>query len=306
MAINVSQPNGSKKEDILYFHATIRAGKERVKITCLDEEQSIDDMKIDIEDLPDYPKFEQGTSIEDCQVIYDKAEDKVLAINPWNGIFEAVGIDLGPRPEEGADPHPNIQEKEGQDGKPYMDKSFHEVFKILDKHEYDGFFYGTTPRLFLKDKFYERPDGMTDIGGTQKSRWTVRLQKMVSEQKLGEEDIPWPEDGNVLPVLLERLLENEVRVRLVFENGWINSLTGIAGRKVVVDDIEDEDETPKKKSKKVVDEVDEEFPPVKETPKSKNGTKAHIVNSKVSAPNVSKLVKSSKVKQSHAEEEDDL
>ena len=246
MAIKISQPKGSKSSDILYFHAKIKSGNQKIRITNLDENQDIDDLKIAFEDLPKFPKIPENYEVAHCSVIYDRENAQVLAINPWRGVFEAIGSDIGPRPSgEDSDPIAEEKDKVGNDGKPYVERKFFEVFKITDKQENGGFFFGTTPRAYFQDKFYERADGMTDISGTSKSRWTVKLQDMVIEQGLGDEDIPWPDSGNVLPDLLERLLDNKRKVRLTFKDGWIDSILGIGDNlQVKFEESDEEDDLP--------------------------------------------------------------
>lgn len=229
MAIkNVPTSNG-EKGNILYLHAMIRTGEQRAIIHDLntEEDKRLDDFKVSMEDLPTYPKLPTKSTLDECQVIWDADNEKVLAINPYVGVFTAVGTALGPRPDgEDSDPKAQVVEKEGyKGGKPYTVKNFHEVFKITDK---DSVFYGSTPRLFLQDKFVATSDGMAGYSGTEKSKWTVRLAKFGDTQGLFDEDITMPKDGNVLPILEKRIQNNKREVQLVFEGGFINTLLPVA------------------------------------------------------------------------------
>jgi len=216
-----SEGNGN----ILYIHAKVRTGERTALIHDLnnEEDKRLEDFKVSMEDLPLYPKLPAKFTLDECQVIYDGDNEKVLAINPYVGVFTAVGTALGPRPDgEDGEPKAALVEKEGyKGGKPYTVKNFHEIFKITDK---DSVFYGSTPRLFLQDKFVATSDGMAGYSGTEKSKWTTRLAKFGETQGLFDEDITMPKDGNVLPILEQRIQNNEREVQLVFEGGFINTL----------------------------------------------------------------------------------
>lgn len=221
---NVKSTN-DEKGNILYLHARIQTGETKARIDDLndDAEKKLDSFKVNMEDLPVYPKLPTKFILDECQVIWDADNQKVLAINPYNGVERAVGIAIGPRPDgDDSEPKAQVVEKEGyKGGKPYTVKNFHEIFKIVDEN---SVFYGSTPRLFLQDKFVETSDGMAGYSGTDKSKWTVRLSKFGQTQGLFDEDITWPKDGNVLPLLEKRIQDNEREVQLVFEGGFINTL----------------------------------------------------------------------------------
>jgi hypothetical protein len=247
-----SEGNGN----ILYIHARIQTGETKARIEDLDGK--VESFKVSIEDLPDYPKLPTKFVLDECSVVWDADSEKVISINPYNGVFLAVGLFLGPRPDGGdGEPKANLVEKEGINGKkPYTVKNFHEIFKIVDK---ESIFYGTTPRLFLQDKFVDDGNGMAGYSGTDKSKWTVRLSKFGNAQGLFDEDITWPKDGNVLPELEKRIQNNEREVQLVFEGGFINTLLPVMKQpKRSVDEINKElgytDEV------KTVDDLDSDFP----------------------------------------------
>lgn len=229
MAVKSVPTSNGEKGNILYLHAKIRTGEQKAVIHDLntEEDKRLDDFKVSMEDLPTYPKLPTKSTLDECQVIWDADNEKVLAINPYVGVFTAVGTALGPRPDgEDSDPKAQVVEKEGyKGGKPYTVKNFHEIFKITDK---ESVFYGSTPRLFLQDKFVATSDGMAGYSGTEKSKWTVRLAKFGDTQGLFDEDITMPKDGNVLPILEKRIQNNKREVQLVFEGGFINTLLPVA------------------------------------------------------------------------------
>lgn len=270
MAVKQVATGNGEKGNILYLHARIQTGETRARIDDLntEEDKRVDSFKVNIEDLPTYPKLPTKFVLDECQVIWDADNEKVLAINPYVGVFTAVGTELGPRPDgEDSEPKAQMVEKEGyKGGKPYTVKNFHEIFKITDK---ESVFYGSTPRLFLQDKFVATSDGMAGYSGTEKSKWTTRLQKFGETQGLFDEDITMPKDGNVLPVLEKRIQNNKREVQLVFEGGFINTLLPVMKRPAAeieaemgieseVDDV-DRDFPPAARPAKVVDVDDEEL-----------------------------------------------
>lgn len=274
MPIQQVKQKESNSNSIVYIHAKIQTGDTKARITDLDGK--VEDIRISLEDLPKFPRLPKKYVLDECSVIYDTEKEEVLAINPWVGVFLAIGTALGPRPD-GEDSLPKAvqsAEKIGQDKKPYTTMNFHEVFKILDEQEQDGVFYGTSPRLFLQDKFAETSDGLVGYTGTEKSKWTMRLKRFGDAQGLFDEDITWPKDGNVLPILEERMLDNGRQVRLVFEDGFINSISPAGKAKAkVLEPMDDEPavepvRTPKEiKAEMGIDEVDAEFPKAKKSTK---------------------------------------
>ena len=231
MSVKVSKQS-SNSDNVVYFNATIKSGKHAILLDDISDlhgeslKNFAEGLRIDFEDLPDFPVIphEQPKFNFRVAVIWDAEKQSVIALNPWSGVYEAIGIDVGPRPEEGGDPISKVTEKVGQDQKPYIDKSFYVIFKIIEKNEANGFFDGTTPRMFLKDKFFMRPDGMTDVSGTSKSKHTLRVSEFGEMTGVFDDDIQFPEDGNVLPIILERLIEISRPVRLTFKNGFVDSL----------------------------------------------------------------------------------
>ena len=170
MAIKNVPTNNGEKGNILYLRARVQTGETKARIEDLnkDEDKRLDSFKVNIEDLPTYPKLPNKFVVDECHVVWDVDNSKVLAINPYVGVFTAVGTALGPRPDgEDSEPKAQLAEKDGfNGGKPYTVKNFHEIFKITDK---ESIFYGSTPRQFLQDKFVATSDGMDGYSGTEKS-----------------------------------------------------------------------------------------------------------------------------------------
>jgi hypothetical protein len=234
MAVQASKQSSTGK--IVYFNSTLTYGKKSVLFDDIKNSQgeSIKEydegLRVDFADLPEFPKIapsQEGSVKLPFRVSagYDAENQKITHINPFSGVFEAVPSDIGPRPEANAEPHSKEVEKQGNDGKAYTDKSFYVEFEIVEKMEAKGFFNGVHVRRYLKDKFFARPDGMVNVSGTSKSVHTNNLLE-TGEMIWGfsADDIPMPEDNNLLPTLLEIQKENPVPVRLTVKNGFIDSL----------------------------------------------------------------------------------
>lgn len=225
MAIGISNNGSEGEKSIIYQRATIRTGDRKARITFRGENPPAP-VTVLLEDLPEKPDIPPQTVIEDCLVVYDAGEEKVLAVNPWGGVFEAVGLGLG-RDEEG---RVQITEKTGIDKRSkeeYKYYKFFEEFEIVDKEEAAGMFVGGRPRWYLQFKFHRRPDGNTDISGTENSKWTVKLMKFGEVQGIYDEDIPWDEDdrfGGVLDTLDERIRSLKPRVRIQVSEGYIETI----------------------------------------------------------------------------------
>lgn len=230
IGVSVDKSNGGGSSNISYFHGLVRVGDEKFLITFLDGKNEHEDVRGKKEDLPtnvqkNLPKGAQF----DAAVIFDDDNDAVIALNPWEGKFVGVGQDIGPR-VDGADSPPmyKIETKPGKDGKPYDDKSFWESFEILSAVFSEGnVFVGSKPRAYLKYKFHVRNDGFVDISGTDASKHTKKLKNAIIYQGLGDEDIVPPEDGNILPELLDRVQENKRKVYIHFSDGFLNDFSPI-------------------------------------------------------------------------------
>ena len=232
--------DGGGSGSIVYLHAKIQTGDSKARITDLDGK--VEDIRVSLEDLPKFPQLPKKYLLEDCSVIYDAEKEEVLSINPWAGEFLAVGVKLGPNPDDG-DVKAEEKEKMGKDKKPYTILQFYEIFKIVDSVKLDGVFYGATPRAYLHDRFSEDTSGNVGYwGDPSKSVWSDRLVKFCNSQDLAV-DMEWPKDGNVLPLLDEQIQDGEKYISLYFDKGFVNSITKARKPgKVVVQEVEVDDE----------------------------------------------------------------
>lgn len=222
-----------------YLHAKLVVGKGAGRAYFLDQmEEGFDaagnkvdvyrSIKFNLEDLPKFPQLPADTTIPECQVVLDK-DDKIVAIGPYNGSYKGKAIDLGPKTPDGSKPMSRTKMKNDKNkpGKQYPDSSFWCIYQITDHETDGGLFLGSTPYMFLKDKFYQREDdGMTGVKGDQERTNThaTRLMDWGEVHHLWNDDIEWPADGNVLPELLRRLQASGEEVLLIFRKGMVNEV----------------------------------------------------------------------------------
>lgn len=242
MSYNKSAASGEQESSFEYLRAKIVTGKGAGRVYFLDKmEEGFDGQgqpvqvyrsyKFDFADLPDFPKLPEDAVIEECQVVYDNKNDKIIGIGPYNGSFRGKAIDLGPKTPDGSAPMSRIQNKPDKKhpGKSYKDVNFWAIYQVTDKEIDGGLWLGAKGFCFLKDKFYNRGDGFVDIIGDSEKANThaTKLREWGDQHHLWEEDIQWPADGNVLPELLRRLQERGDEVLLIFKKGMINEVQAI-------------------------------------------------------------------------------
>lgn len=231
--------------------ATIKAGDNKVRITFQDEDTVFDNGKnvktFAYDDLPKTPKFTADSKDNDYFVVLSPDGDEIESIGPVEGVFTAKCIDLS-RPKEDEDPEPFEVSPKNEKWDPYQ--AFLAFFEIQS-----GPFKKVKIPYFLHYKFEE---SKTDAGfaawkGDPENKKATRLAQIIEFcEKLDvvAEPIEWPEDGNVLPTLLDRILENNKTVKIVVKKGYIDSLMSAYDEKEETE----EEETPKVKSKKPVRE----------------------------------------------------
>jgi hypothetical protein len=125
------------------------------------------------------------------------------------------------------------------------------------------------PGYYLHYKFEPDEEGNTRYAGNFDNKKATRLFQLKSWMEvhdLESEPIAW-DDETILPVLLERSLDNDREVELIIKDGYIAEVLPVQ---------EDEADEPKpaKKSQAELkremdfDDVDEEFPAPKDEPKA--------------------------------------
>lgn len=255
MSYNKNSGGSQQESTFEYVRAKIVTGKGAGRVYFLDQmEEGFDgegnkvnvyrSYKFNFTDLPEFPKLPEDTTIPECQVVYDNREGKIVGIGPYNGSVKGKPVDLGPKTPDGSKPMSRIQDKPNKQkpGTTYKDVSFWCIYQITDADTDGGLWVGGKGFHFLKDKFYERGDGNTDIiGDTEKTNtWAARLRDWGTQLGLWNEDIPWPADGNVLPELLRRIQEKPIEVLLIYKQGSVQEIqaihSGVVRNVVVFDD----------------------------------------------------------------------
>jgi hypothetical protein len=262
-------------------------GDKVAKFTLTEEGKKFKDgstsIKLNLADLPKRPalKANNKTPLQ-FRIRMNSDGDRVEAITPVRGYFRGRLIDLGKRPSEGADPAP--YEKVWNEGTPkenrYME--FFAVYEITD-----GPYKGVQlPAYNLRYKFEESPEeeGFTRFDGDPNNPKATRLHQLVEwgeyHGEIWSQPIRWPDDGNILPELLDRVLENDLEVNLVIDKGYIQSIQPVEDAGFESVDVEDEDAA-------AVDEMldgdDEEVKPIEIKPKAAPKSKA-VKKSPAKAP----------------------
>lgn len=238
MSYSKNNNNSDGGSGFEYLRAKLQVGKNAGRVYFLDQmEEGFDgagnkvdvfrSQKFNTEDLPKLPALPQDITIPECQVVLDP-EGNIVGIGPWNGSFKAKVFDFGPKTPDGSKPMSRIKDKPNKQkpGTTYKDVMFWCIWQITDHGVDDGLWLGATPYQFLKDKFFKREDGMTDIMGdpAKGNTHAARLREWGDALHLWDDDIEYPADGNVLPELLRRAKERGDELVIVVKNGNVDSI----------------------------------------------------------------------------------
>lgn len=248
-----SRPNTFEKKLVGIVVATV--GEKRAKFELVeDNNKTFSDgsksIKVNLSDLPAVPKLTERDNGKQFRIRMNSEGDEIEAITPVMGHYKAKLIDLGPR-KNGKDSDPEPVEKEFTKGETTTSHlEFFAVYKIVE-----GRYKGVQmPAYNLHYKFEDDGNGMTRFAGNTENPKATRLHQLVNWGMLHqvfEDEIEWPDDGNILPILLERALDSDVLVDITVKNGYISDVLPSQ------DDEDETEETPKQKSP--IDEVIDEL-----------------------------------------------
>lgn len=226
--------------------ATIKVGESFALVTFEDASKEFDNgtnkKKIALGDMPKSPKLQPNTE-KRYRVRLNKEGDQIDSLFPAEGHFVAHVYDAGRRPKEDEEPQP--YEKVFGQGTPKESRhlEFYFMYKITK-----GPLKGATAPYFLHYKFDDNGDGFATFTGNPDNPKATRLMQLIdwcNKHIEMEEQIPWPEDGNIVPALLERALEADREVEIIVKDGYIKELMAIDSY-----DGEPEDEKPAKPASK--------------------------------------------------------
>lgn len=203
--------------------------------------------KAKLADLPKHPKLPTNLKTpRQYRIRMNEDGDEIEAIQPVRGSFRAKLIDLGKRANKDSEPTPYEKWYHKGEKDENMHLEFFVVYEIIE-----GPFKGVQlPAYNLHYKFDQDPeeDDMTrfNTANTPQAKQLHRLIEWGEVQGgLFDNPIEWPDDGNILPTLLERALDADREVMVILDKGYIQ----------MVQPVEDE----------MTDEqVDEAFPEVDE------------------------------------------
>lgn len=253
-------------------------GKSKAKFTLTEEGKTFKGGETSItfafDDLPSRPKLKpEQKEPRQYRIRMSQDGSEIEAITPALGHFHAKLVDLGKRPEEGAEPIPF--EKVYAEGTPKQNRHF-EFFAVYEIVE--GQYKGVQlPAYYLHYKFEEDPDnpGFARFAGNfdnSKATRLFQLRDWGNAHGLWVDPIEWDET-TILPTLLERALESDKVVDLTIKDGYIKEL-------LPLEQEEDEDDEPEF-LKEPDDELDEK--PVKKS--------APVVAKASAKPAVKKIAK---------------
>lgn len=244
---NVLSANKTESKKRATGVATVKAGEAKVRVTFRNEDTWFDNGKnsktFAYDDLPKTPKISPNSE-EEYFVVLSPDKDEIQSFGPVEGVFTAKCVDLS-RPNADEDPAPYEVTPKNEKWEAYL--AFNAYFEIQS-----GSFKKLQIPYFLHYKFEESKtdEGMTAWKGDPENRKATRLHQLIEfceKLNLVAEPIEWPEDGNILPVLLDRILENNKIVKIVVKNGYIESLMS-AHKDEDEDESENEDNESQRKA----------------------------------------------------------
>lgn len=226
-----------------YGLATVKMSSNGAKVRVTFEKTG-ESLTFPKDALPSKPKI-QPDSEDTYMVVLTPEKDAIEKIGPAEGHFQAKCVDFG-RPEEGADPEPKDASYE-RDGKTIEYRKFTAYFEVLA-----GRYKGQIIPHFLRYKFTEDAAGNAGWEGRPDAPNAIHLPRLIEFcEKTGcvETAIEWPEDGNILPILLDRILKADRTVDLVVKDGFIAAILAVDYEDAEEDEEKDEN-APAPKAKK--------------------------------------------------------
>ncbi len=234
------------------FHALVMFGKETARFDIKPENDETKDennaefigtsIRVDNENLPQtFQNVKPGTVVDDVYVLMDTGQTKkAVAINPWNGVYDAICFELGSAEGRTEDNLPQFEFIPAEDKRSKFHKDlrkFFAAYEILEDTEYAGMFKGAKPRYHLQHEFIDDGNGMVAIKEPLfwKGRRTNsgKLMDWVTAHEI-DQDMEWPDNGDCLPEHEQRILQKNKPVRIHIQNGWITDVSKARGASIRV------------------------------------------------------------------------
>ncbi len=241
------------------LHALVMFGKETARFDIKPENDEDKDranqqfigtsIRVDNDNLPQmFQNIKPGTVVDDVYVLMDTVNAKAIAINPWNGTYDAICYELGSNVGRTEDNRPQFEYIPPEDKRNRYQKEdlkkFFAAYEILEDTEYAGIFKGAKPRYHLQHNFVDDGNGMVAISEPLfwKGRRTNsgKLMDWTIAHEI-DSDMEYPADGNCLPEEESRILQLNKPVRIHIQNGWIADVSKARGASIRV---VPEEETP--------------------------------------------------------------
>ncbi len=213
--------------------AKVKVSKTGKKVKIIFEDGSVE-KTFSVDMLPSTPK-NLKTGMYFAVLSSDRTE--VISIRPERGLFKVRCVDFV-RPEDGADPIPKTYNNKKYG---YSYQAFTAMLEIVE-----GQYKGVQIPYFLHYKVTDDGQGYAGIRGNPNDPKATRVQQFVEFVDItgiSDEQIPWPEDGNILPEMLRICLKKKKQFDIVLKNGYIESILEASLNEKDVDEVfEDKDD----------------------------------------------------------------
>lgn len=174
--------------------------------------------------LPDVPKFDKDIpNPKELYISLDEGDEKIRRISPLTGTFKVKLVDFS-RPD-GQDAPPKFFEIDGGKYGKGPQKVFTAFLEVTE-----GFWKGCiVPARYMAYKFAGDSDGNLcwtfdpNATGQYRSPKGLLLKSLCEVSEILAEPMKFPEDGNILPELLERAKKNPVVFGVTIEKGKVIS-----------------------------------------------------------------------------------
>ena len=217
---NVLSFGGSGNSNWKKGAATVKFSKDEKRVKFVFEKEAVTCSASLLPDIPESINEDDEYFVE-LRLDEDGDVQEVASVRPtqWMGL-KMKCVDMT-RPEKDADPAP-VEITKTFSGKEVTYSAFNVFLEVLE-----GEYKGARWPYWLHYKFESDGEGGTRWAGNYDNPKATRLHQAVDFFTLMgavEEPINWPDDGNVLPELLARILDKGVVVETAGKDGYITAM----------------------------------------------------------------------------------